>query len=115
MSHRRISHTALRAVDVQAAAPHQRGVSGANSLDVDEHRARIRRAGAGVIDDGRMLNMPTTEKERAIEALKTLPERATIEDAIERLCLIAKIEEGLRQSEAGQLVSHDEVKKQFLS
>ena len=49
--------------------------------------------------------MPTTEKERAIEALKTLPERATIEDAIERLCLIAKIEEGLRQSEAGQLVS----------
>jgi predicted transcriptional regulator len=59
--------------------------------------------------------MATTKKERAIEALKALPERATIEDAIERLCFIAKIEEGLRQSEAGQLVSHDEVKKQFLS
>ena len=40
--------------------------------------------------------------------------RATIEDAIERLCFIAKIEEGLRQSDAGRLVSHDEVKKQFL-
>ena len=65
-------------------------------------------------DDGRILNMDTTEKERAIEALKTLPEQATIEDAIERLCFIAKIEEGLRQSEAGQLVSHDEIKKQFL-
>ena len=65
-------------------------------------------------DDGRILKMETTEKQRAIEALKTLPERATIEDAIERLCFIAKIEEGLRQSEAGQLVSHDEVKKQFL-
>ena len=65
-------------------------------------------------DDGRILNMQTTEKERAIEALKTLPERATIEDAIERLCFIAKIEEGLRQSDAGQLVPHDEVKKQFL-
>ena len=59
--------------------------------------------------------METTEKQRAIEALKTLPDEATMEDAIERLCFIAKIEEGLRQSEAGQLVSHDEVKKQFLS
>ena len=58
--------------------------------------------------------METTEKQRAIEALKTLPERATIEDAIERLCFIVKIEEGLQQSEAGHLVSHDEVKKQFL-
>ena len=59
--------------------------------------------------------MEATEKERAIEALKTLPEQATIEDAIERLCFIAKIEEGLRQSDARQVVSHDEVKKQFLS
>ena len=58
--------------------------------------------------------METTDKERAIEALKTLPEQATIEDAIERLCFIAKIEEGLRQSDAGQLMSHEEVKKQFL-
>ena len=67
------------------------------------------------IDDGRILAMETTEKQRAIEALRTLPDQATIEDAIERLCFIAKIEEGLRQSEAGQLVSHDEVKRQFLS
>jgi predicted transcriptional regulator len=59
--------------------------------------------------------MGTTEKDRAIQALQALPEHATIEDAIERLCFIAKIEEGLRQSEAGQLVSHEEVKKQFLS
>ena len=66
-------------------------------------------------DDGRILDMETTEKQRAIEALQGLPEHATIEDAIERLCFIAKIEEGLRQSDAGRLVSHDEVKKQFLS
>jgi predicted transcriptional regulator len=62
-----------------------------------------------------MVELETTEKQRAIEALKALPDRASIEDAIERLCFIAKIEEGLRQSAAGQLVSHDEVKKQFLS
>lgn len=57
--------------------------------------------------------METTEKQRAIDAIKTLPEQATIEDAIERLCFIAKIEEGLRQSAAGQLIPHDEVKKRF--
>ena len=66
-------------------------------------------------DDGKILNMEITEKQRAIEALQALPEQATIEDAIERLCFIAKIEEGLRQSDARQLVTQDEIKKQFLS
>lgn len=59
--------------------------------------------------------MEISEKQRAIEALQGLPDHATIEDAIERLCFIAKIEEGLRQSDARQLLSHDEVTKQFLS
>lgn len=54
-----------------------------------------------------------SEKQRAIEALRTLPEDATIEDAIERLCFIAKVEAGLRQSEAGNVVSHEEVEKRF--
>ena len=56
-----------------------------------------------------------TVKQRAIEAIRTLPENATFEDAIERLCFVAKVEEGLRQSEAGELVPHEEIKKQFLS
>ena len=54
-------------------------------------------------------------KQRAIEALQTLPDDATIDEAIERLCLIAKIEEGLRQSDAGELTDHEEVKKRFLA
>lgn len=52
-----------------------------------------------------------TEKQRAIEALSTLDDDATMEDAIERLCFIAKVEEGLRQSESGRLIAHEEVKK----
>ena len=56
-----------------------------------------------------------TVKQRVIEALPTLPEDATIDDAIERLCVIAKIEEGLRQSDAGQVTDHEEVKKRFLA
>jgi hypothetical protein len=60
--------------------------------------------------------MPTaTEKERALEAIRTLPDSATIDEAIERLCFIAKIEDGLRQSHADQVVSHDEIKKRFLA
>lgn len=59
--------------------------------------------------------MPTeTDKQRAIEALRALPDTATIDEAIERLCFIAKVEEGLRQSRDGDVVSHDEVKKRFL-
>jgi predicted transcriptional regulator len=56
-----------------------------------------------------------TDKERALEAIRALPEGATIDDAIERLCFIAKVEEGLRQSKAGQVVGHEEVKKRFLA
>ncbi|MCU0668303.1 MAG: hypothetical protein MUF70_02985 [Myxococcota bacterium] len=54
-------------------------------------------------------------KQRALEALQKLPDDATLEDAIERLCFLAKVEEGLRQSEAGELVPHEEMKKQFLA
>ena len=56
-----------------------------------------------------------TDKERALEAIRTLPDGATIDEAIERLCFIAKIEEGLRQSQAGQVESHDAIKKRFLA
>ena len=66
-------------------------------------------------DNDKIVTMETTEKQRAIDALRALPEHATIEDAIERLCFMAKIEEGLRQSDGRQLVSHDEIKKQFMS
>jgi len=58
--------------------------------------------------------MPTeTDKQRALEAIRALPDGATIDDAIERLCFIAKIEEGLQQSRAGRVTSHDEVKKRY--
>lgn len=68
------------------------------------------------VDDGRIPIMPTgTEKQRAIKALRTLPDDATIEDAIERLCFIAKIEQGIRESEAGRVVPHEEVKKLLLT
>lgn len=55
-----------------------------------------------------------SEKEQAIKALEELPDDATVEDAIERLFLIFKIEEGLRESRKGQGIPHEEIKKRYL-
>ena len=53
-------------------------------------------------------------KERLMDAVRDLPEDATVEDAMERLCFLAKVEEGLRQAETGQTVSHEEAKQRIL-
>jgi predicted transcriptional regulator len=51
---------------------------------------------------------PTT-KARIVRAVEELPESATIEDAIERLVFLHKIEVGLKQSQEGKTVPLDEV------
>ena len=53
-------------------------------------------------------------KQRVIEAVRDLPEDATVEDAMDRLYFLAKVEEGLRQAEAGETVSHEEAKRRIL-
>ncbi|MCZ6691267.1 MAG: hypothetical protein O7H41_16900 [Planctomycetota bacterium] len=55
-----------------------------------------------------------TPKERILEAVQNLPEDATIEDAIERLYLLAKIEKGLSEIEAGLGIPHAEAKRRLL-
>ena len=51
-----------------------------------------------------------TTKQKVIKAVKTLPENATYEDAMERLLVLAKIDRGLKQLEAGETVSHEKMK-----
>jgi len=51
----------------------------------------------------------TTTKAKIIRAVEELPEDATIEDAIERLVFLHKIEVGLEQAEEGNTVPLDEV------
>lgn len=53
-------------------------------------------------------------KERVLAAVRDLPEDTTVEEAMERLYFLAKIEEGLRQADAGQTVSHEEAKQRIL-
>ena len=54
-----------------------------------------------------------TTKERIIRAVEELPANATIEDAMERLLFLAKIERGLKQADAGETISHMEVKERM--
>lgn len=49
-----------------------------------------------------------TVKQKILQVVERLPDTATLEDAIERLCFLAKVEEGLRQSDAGETVFHAE-------
>ena len=53
-------------------------------------------------------------KQRVIEAVTKLPEDATVEEAMERLYFLAKIERGLDDARAGRTVSHEEIRNRFI-
>lgn len=52
-------------------------------------------------------------RDRIIEALKAMPANATVDDAIERLVFLAKIESGLAELDRFEGVPHDEAKSRF--
>ena len=56
---------------------------------------------------------PSRTKNEIIQAIQELPDDATLEDAMERLYVLAKIERGLAQADAGETISHAEVKARF--
>jgi len=53
-------------------------------------------------------------KQKMVETVEHLPESATVEDAMERLYFLAKVERGLEQSAAGDTIAHEDIKKRFL-
>jgi hypothetical protein len=57
--------------------------------------------------------MSATMKDRAIEAIQQLPANASVEEMMERLYFLSKVERGFQQIEAGQSVSHEEAKRRF--
>ena len=56
----------------------------------------------------------SSAKKKILDTLSQLPPDATVEEAMERLYFLAKIERGVEQAESGRLVSHDEVKRRFI-
>ena len=53
-------------------------------------------------------------KQKVLEAVEGLPSDATVEDAMERLYFLAKIQRGLDQADAGNTLSHEEAKGRLL-
>jgi predicted transcriptional regulator len=49
-----------------------------------------------------------------LAVIESLPTDATIEDAIERLVLLAKIDRGLAEVRNGKAIDHAEVKRRLL-
>ena len=52
-------------------------------------------------------------RDRIIEALRDMPPDATLDDAIERLLFLAKIEAGLNELDEGKGIPHEEVKRRL--
>ena len=69
--------------------------------------AAEQRSGGGVMAG-------STAKQKVLEAIEKLPADATLEDAIEQLVLLAKIERGLAEVDAGKGVDHAEARRPLL-
>jgi predicted transcriptional regulator len=54
-----------------------------------------------------------TEKEKVLQAVSNMPDDASIEDAMERILFLAKIEKGIIQADAGQTIAHEHVKERM--
>ncbi len=52
-------------------------------------------------------------KEKALEAVKQMPQDFNLDELIEKLIVIEKIDEGIKQVEEGDVVYHSDVKKKI--
>jgi hypothetical protein len=52
-------------------------------------------------------------KQQILKAIEDLPEDAGVEDALERLYLLYKVEKGLVQADRGELISQQEVRRRM--
>jgi hypothetical protein len=50
-------------------------------------------------------------KDKALEAIKQMPQDFELDELIEKLIVIDKLDEGIRQVEEGHTVYHTDVKK----
>ena len=55
-----------------------------------------------------------TIKDKLIEVTENINSNTTIDDVVEKMLLIYKIEKGLMQIEQGNVIQHSDLKKQVL-
>ncbi len=65
------------------------------------------------VNDQRRSMTDSITKADILRAVEDLPENATLEDAIERMVFLHKIQRGLQQVEAGETMSLEEVEAYF--
>ena len=56
-----------------------------------------------------------TVKEQVLKSIQELPQDASIEDAMEKLYLLYKVDRGIKQADAGEKVSQEEAKERMKS
>mgnify|MGYP001074943740 CR=1 FL=1 len=49
-------------------------------------------------------------KQQILKAMEELPDDASVEDALDRVYLLYKVERGLRQADRGEPISQEEVR-----
>jgi hypothetical protein len=54
-----------------------------------------------------------TDKQKAIEAIQTLPDNAGFEDVMDRLYFVMTIERRLESLDRGEGISHEEAKRRL--
>jgi predicted transcriptional regulator len=54
-----------------------------------------------------------TPKQDILNAVQQLPEHTSIEDAMERLFILAKMRKGCEEADSGKTVSHAEAEKRM--
>jgi predicted transcriptional regulator len=52
-------------------------------------------------------------KQQILKAIEELPDDAGVEEALDRLYLLYKVERGLRQADNGELISSEEVRQRM--
>lgn len=52
-------------------------------------------------------------KQQILKAIDDLPDDAGVEDALDRLYLLYKVQRGLRQADCGELISQQEVRQRM--
>ena len=57
--------------------------------------------------------MTTCKKSDIENVITTLPEETSVEEAMEKLYLLSKIEKGLQQADSGNVISQEEAEKKL--
>ena len=52
-----------------------------------------------------------TDKQLVIEAVRELPDEASLDEIAERIAILAAIRKGEQAADAGRVVTHDEMKR----